>query len=110
MWRVAVIVLLVLILDAVLLLMGCVGPLEMNQLDLMRAYRAQADNPTPETQHALERLQKATWTKQMEIGLAFSAGVLVVTAAGFFIAGRSFERDKVQARRSTSPGHVTPYT
>ena len=107
MWRIAVIVLLVVVLDLVLLWMGWMAPVEMNQVPLSRAYAAQIDNPTPETQEALERLQKATWTNQMQIGLAFSAGVFVVTAGGFFIAGRQFERRRIQTPRSTLPDHGT---
>ena len=92
MLRVAIISVVIVVLDLALLWMGWIAPAEMNQLELSRAYAAQADHPSRETDDALARLQKATWAKQFEIGVAFSAGAFFVTAAGFFLVGRRFER------------------
>lgn len=92
MWRIVVTIILVLLLDCVLFYIAIVGTLDVNMVQISRALGAQMDNPSPEDQRALDAAKREAALIQFKIRLGFGVAIVVLTAGGFFVVGRQFER------------------
>jgi hypothetical protein len=108
--RVAFIVLSVVVIDVVLLWVGFLGTMDINVLPLAQAYSAHSHHPTEKTQRDLDVLRRATAVTQFKVRAVFSALVFVVTAAGFFIAGRHSARLRIPKSRSAPSTNATLHT
>lgn len=104
--RVALTIGAVLISDIFLLLLGWGGTVEINVLKLSQAYGAYSDHPSIQTQHALDIARHATEVAQYKIRAVFSLMILLVTAIGFFFAGRSSERHRKSGDRPIPPSNA----
>jgi hypothetical protein len=92
MWRVILVIVLVLTLDV------CLFLLEGETLDtkLGSAIRARAENPTAENQRLLDKAWQEHENLQRKLSAWFTFAIILVTANGFFIAGRELERRRIQ--------------
>jgi hypothetical protein len=90
--RVFLIIALVLTLDVALFFLGWGGVVTTDMLEAGRAARAYGKNPTFENQRRLNTTRQQAEIAQSKVTAVFSLGILLVTASGFFIAGREFER------------------
>ncbi|MEY2536269.1 MAG: hypothetical protein QOG67_9 [Verrucomicrobiota bacterium] len=97
MLRVILTILCVLILDFLLWYVGWVGTVDVNMIQIARAYHAYAQNPTPESQDALADAQDAAGLVRLKYRAGFGVVIFFVTAGGFFLAGRQFERRRIRA-------------
>jgi hypothetical protein len=70
------------------------GLLEVNMVQISRALAAQMDNPSPENKRALDAAKRKASLIQLEAGAGAGVAIFIVTAGGFFIAGRRFERHR----------------
>jgi hypothetical protein len=108
MWRIITIVLGVIVVDFLLLLWaeGCVFDYDCTQV--MRFVDAR-EHPTPDTMRAFEAARDKTLEIQGRVRLQFGSAIFIVTAGGFFIAGRqSARRRKIIAGASSDD--ATPRT
>jgi hypothetical protein len=110
MLRVAFIVLSVIVIDVALLWVGFLGTMDLNVLPLARAYGVHSHHPTEKTQRDLDVLRHTTAVEQFRIRAVFCAVVFVVTAAGFFIAGRHSARHRIADSRSAPSANATLHT
>ena len=92
MWRIILIILSVLILDFALFFVGWIGTVDLGMRDAQRAVAAQMDNPTPENRKAVDAAYEKAQLAQFKVRGCFAAVIFVLTAGGFFIAGRQYER------------------
>jgi ABC-type microcin C transport system permease subunit YejB len=110
MWRIALTIVSVLVVDFVFLVVAMLGPLEANMVQISRALAAQMDNPTPENKRALDAAKRKAAVTQLQTRAAFGVAILIVTAGGFFIAGRQFQRRRSQASGSVFSHRATIHT
>jgi hypothetical protein len=96
MWRIVWTAVLVLIVDCGLLFLATMGLLEANMVQISRTLAAQMDNPSPENKRALDAAKRKASLIQLETGAGVGVAIFIVTAGGFFIAGRQFERRRHQ--------------
>ena len=94
MWRIVCTTVLVLIVDCALLFIAVMGPLEVNMHQISRALAAQTEHPSPENKRTLDAEKKKAASIQFATLAATGVAVFLITAGGFFIAGRQFERSR----------------
>lgn len=110
MWRIALTIVSVLVVDLVFIFVAMLGPLDANMVQVSRALGAQMDNPTPENKRALDAAKRKAAMIQLQTRAALGAAILIVTAGGFFIAGRQFQRRRSQASGSAFSDHAAIHT
>ena len=108
MWRVAVIMMAVLILDIVLLILGEGSAFDTKCTEITRLVEAR-EHPTTKAVRAFETAREITQEAQRNGRLEFGSAILVVTAGGSFIAGRQCARQR-KITTSTSSHDALPHT
>jgi hypothetical protein len=109
MWRILVTVSCVIVFDALLLFL-CVGAaFNYECTQIMRWTDVTQLGPTPENLQAFDRARVATLVAQDRANKLFGGLMLVVTAAGFFVAGRQSIRRR-RGRISLPPGQAMSNT
>jgi hypothetical protein len=108
MWRVLLIVVGVLAVDLALLL-ASLGPVDASSdiRKISQAIQAREQNPSIETQRALIATLDEGYVSEMKRRTASYLAILCVTGGGMFVAGRAFERRRLQAKHSTGPANGT---
>jgi hypothetical protein len=100
MFRVALTIAAALAVDFLVFFVGWGGSIDMNMIEIARTLHAQTETPTPENKRAFDAAWRKGEIQQFNVRAVSSMIILVVTAGGFFISGRQFERRRLKTRVS----------
>jgi hypothetical protein len=89
MWRIVTIIVGVIVVDFLLLLWAEGNVFDYDCTEVMRFVDAR-EHPTPDTMRAFEAARDKTLEIQGRVRLQFGSAIFLVTAGGFFMAGRQF--------------------
>jgi hypothetical protein len=90
--RVAFIIAAVIVSDFLVFIVAGPSMIDVNMVAIAHAIAAQHDNPSPENQRVLDAAAHKAAVIRMEVGVAGSIVILIITSGGFFLAGRQWER------------------
>jgi hypothetical protein len=93
MWRPIVTIVAVVVIDIVIAFFALLSmPQHFNMMQMTRAYEKLSDRPSVENAQAITTLQAEADTYQLKFYGAVGLSILVITALGFFAAGRQSKR------------------
>ena len=108
MWRILLTISCVVVLDALLVFFAAGTAFGYDCSEVMR-WVDLYQRPTPESLQAYDRVRTTTSAAHRRVNAEFGGLILVVTAAGFFVAGRQSVRRRGD-RVSVPPGQATSST